>query len=146
MENKRTSAQMVRLVTQWRQSGESQASFARRHRIPGWRFWYWCRKLSDEPRPEVADASAFVPERWRSSAPAHEPIRRRSGAVCVTAFRKQPVSDARWPIQLDGQSLRRRLRCGRVSTSRSNSIRLIIDFISPHHVQNPSQPAPPLRL
>jgi hypothetical protein len=27
MDNKRTSAQMTRLVTQWRQSGESQASF-----------------------------------------------------------------------------------------------------------------------
>jgi hypothetical protein len=63
MEKKRTSAQMARLVTQWRQSGESQASFARRHRIPGWTFWYWCRKLSDEPRPEVAGAAVFVPVR-----------------------------------------------------------------------------------
>ena len=69
MENKRTSAQMARLVTQWRQSGESQASFARRHRIPGWTFWYWCRKLSDEPRPEVADASAFVRVRVAGDPP-----------------------------------------------------------------------------
>ena len=70
MENKRTSAQMARLVTQWRRSGESQASFARRHRIPGWTFWYWCRKLADEPRPDVADASAFVPVRVAADPPA----------------------------------------------------------------------------
>jgi hypothetical protein len=68
MVKKRTSARMARLVTQWRQSGESQASFARRHHIPGWTFWYWCRKFSDEPTREAADtgASMFVPVRVAS--------------------------------------------------------------------------------
>ena len=72
MEKKCRPAQMARLVTQWRQSGESQASFARRHRIPGWTFWYWCRKLSDEPKPEAAEpgASVFVPLRVASDPPA----------------------------------------------------------------------------
>ena len=70
MEKKCRPAQMARLVTQWRQSGESQASFARRHRIPGWTFWYWCRKLADEPRPEVLDTSAFVPVRVAADPPA----------------------------------------------------------------------------
>lgn len=73
MVKKCTSARMARLVTQWRQSGESQASFARRHHIPGWTFWYWCRKLSDEPRVEPAEtgASVFVPVRVASDPPAH---------------------------------------------------------------------------
>jgi hypothetical protein len=61
---KRTPARMTRLVAQWRKSGESQASFARRHHIPGWTFWYWCRKLSDEAsiRESVTAAPpTFVP-------------------------------------------------------------------------------------
>lgn len=61
---KRTPARMARLVAQWRQSGESQASFARRHHIPGWTFWYWCRKFSDEaPTREsgTAPTATFVP-------------------------------------------------------------------------------------
>jgi len=68
MVKNRTSARMARLVTQWRQSGESQASFARRHHIPGWTFWYWCRKLSDEPRTDAAETgpSVFVPVRVAS--------------------------------------------------------------------------------
>ena len=49
MISKRAPTRMARLVAEWRRSGESQASFARRHRIPGWTFWYWCRMLSDEP-------------------------------------------------------------------------------------------------
>jgi transposase-like protein len=54
---------MARLVAQWRRSGESQASFARRHRIPGWTFWYWCRKLSDQPgtEGEATPTATFVP-------------------------------------------------------------------------------------
>ncbi len=65
MISKRTPLRMARLVAQWRRSGESQASFARRHHIPGWTFWYWCRKLSDESRDEGDDApsATFVPVR-----------------------------------------------------------------------------------
>ncbi len=37
---KQKAARMRRLVAQWRQSGESQAGFARRHGIPTWTFWY----------------------------------------------------------------------------------------------------------
>ena len=57
---------MTRLVAQWRASGESQASFARRHQIPGWTFWYWCRKVSGERFSTGLAASApaaFVPVR-----------------------------------------------------------------------------------
>jgi hypothetical protein len=55
---------MARLVAQWRQSGESQASFARRHHIPTWTLWYWCRKLDRADasvRPTRAPTPAFVP-------------------------------------------------------------------------------------
>lgn len=58
MRGKRTAARMSRLVTQWRASGESGARFARRHHIPTWTFWYWCRKLSAAP---AAPAPSFVP-------------------------------------------------------------------------------------
>lgn len=60
---KRTSARMTRLVAQWRASGESGAGFARRHHIPAWTFWYWCRKLPAESLAQRAetDATAFVP-------------------------------------------------------------------------------------
>jgi hypothetical protein len=57
---------MARLVAQWRDSGESRASFARRHHMPPWTFWYWCRKLSAAPpRTEVDDGrgATFVPVR-----------------------------------------------------------------------------------
>ena len=59
MKRKRTPARMARLVAQWRESGASQAGFARQHRIPTWTFWYWCRKLSaaasaPDPSPTVA--------------------------------------------------------------------------------------------
>jgi hypothetical protein len=62
---KRTSARMRRLVAQWRASGEPGASFARRHHIPAWTFWYWCRKLSAEPRTASDDTPppTFVPVR-----------------------------------------------------------------------------------
>ena len=62
---KRTPARLTRLVAQWRASGESGASFARRHHIPAWTFWYWCRKLSAEPRAESDErpSATFVPVR-----------------------------------------------------------------------------------
>jgi hypothetical protein len=58
MRGARTAAQMSRLVSQWRASAESGAGFARRHHIPTWTFWYWCRKLSAGP---AAPAPTFVP-------------------------------------------------------------------------------------
>jgi len=72
MIKKRTSARMARLVRQWRQSGESQASFARHHQIPTWTFWYWCRKLAAEPKPTRDDVPAptFVPVRMATDTPA----------------------------------------------------------------------------
>ncbi len=62
---KRTPARMTRLVAQWRASGESRARFARRHHVPAWTFWYWCRKLSAPPRDEADDtpSATFVPVR-----------------------------------------------------------------------------------
>ena len=55
-------ARMTRKVRQWRASGESQAGFARRHHIPAWTFWYWCRKLAAEPGTESTEPPppAFV--------------------------------------------------------------------------------------
>jgi hypothetical protein len=63
MPMKRTAARMARLVTQWRTSEESGASFARRHQIPAWTFWYWCRKLAAEPVETRAETvpTTFVP-------------------------------------------------------------------------------------
>lgn len=71
---KRTPARMARLVAQWRRSEESQASFARRHRIPGWTFWYWCRKLSDEPgtEREATPTATFVPVQVAAESPVLE--------------------------------------------------------------------------
>ena len=65
MTRKRTPARMARLVALWRESGASQAGFARQHRIPTWTFWYWCRKLSTAAPPKDASpaATTFVPVR-----------------------------------------------------------------------------------
>ena len=65
MASKRTPARMARLVARWRESGESRSGFARRHHIPAWMFWYWCRKLSDNPSSESGEAppATFVPVR-----------------------------------------------------------------------------------
>lgn len=103
MMSKRTPTRMARLVAQWRRSGESQASFARRHRIPGWTFWYWCRKLSDEPGTEceATPTATFVPVQVAEPAapvleiawPGGEHLHVRSGAsadlvrAAVTALR-----------------------------------------------------------
>jgi transposase-like protein len=57
----RTAARMTRLVAQWRKSGESGASFARRHEIPAWTFWYWQRKLSRASAVASGPAPTFVP-------------------------------------------------------------------------------------
>ena len=60
---KRTPARMTRLVAEWRASGESGASFARRHHIPAWTFWYWRSKVSAGPQPESKERppATFVP-------------------------------------------------------------------------------------
>ena len=65
MISKRTPARMARLVGRLRVSGESRASFARRHHIPAWTFWYWCHKLSAEPRIESdgTPPATFAPVR-----------------------------------------------------------------------------------
>ena len=65
MAGKRTSARMARLVARWRKSGESRSSFAPRHHVPAWTFWYWCRKLSDNPPSESSEAppATFAPVR-----------------------------------------------------------------------------------
>jgi hypothetical protein len=64
MISKRTPARMARLVAQWRASGESRARFARRHHLPAWTFWYWCRKLATEPTESDDTLPAtFVPVR-----------------------------------------------------------------------------------
>ena len=64
MSSKRTPKRMARLVAQWRASGESRASFARRHHLPAWTFWYWCRKLAAEPtESDDTPPATFVPVR-----------------------------------------------------------------------------------
>ena len=65
MARRRTAARMARLVAQWRASGASQAEFARRHRIPTWTFWYWCRKLSTA----APAAPTFVPVQLAADPP-----------------------------------------------------------------------------
>ena len=95
---------MTRLVSRWRASDESQASFARRHGVAPWTFWYWCRKLSSEGSPGTgrAPAAPFVPVRVTPDAeagvvevvlPAGDRIRVSAGAsaelvrAVVTALR-----------------------------------------------------------
>lgn len=74
MGSNRTLARMTRLVTTWRASGESGASFARRHHIPAWTFWYWCRKLTAEPRTEAMapPPATFIPVRVAADTDAPE--------------------------------------------------------------------------
>ena len=55
-----TAARMARLVARWRESDESGASFARRHGVRPWTFWYWSRKLS-AVRSAHPVPPAFVP-------------------------------------------------------------------------------------
>jgi len=52
---------MARLVAQWQKSGESGASFARRHQMSPWAFWYWCRKLKTEPAKAPPATPRFLP-------------------------------------------------------------------------------------
>jgi transposase-like protein len=104
MAGKRTPARMARLVARWRESGESRSSFARRHGVPAWTFWYWCRKLSDDSpsRSGEAPAATFVPVRVTGDTdasvveivlPGGERLRIRSDApaelvrVVLTALR-----------------------------------------------------------
>ena len=61
MAETRTAARMARLITQWRKSGESGASFARRHQISTWKFWYWSRTLANDAANARTPAARFVP-------------------------------------------------------------------------------------
>jgi hypothetical protein len=62
MAKTRTAARMARLVAQWRTNeGQSAASFARRHGISPWAFWYWQRKLSAKAVRETPKSATFVP-------------------------------------------------------------------------------------
>jgi transposase-like protein len=71
MMKKQTPGRMQRLVARWRTSGESGAGFARRHGIPAWTFWYWCRKLLPaQPTPTPSTAQRFVPVQVASPADA----------------------------------------------------------------------------
>lgn len=71
MPKPRTRARMTRLVAQWRESSESQASFARRHHIPTWTFWYWCHKLAHaEASAAPSGTPAFVPVQVAAPASA----------------------------------------------------------------------------
>lgn len=58
MSKQRHAARMRRLVARWRASEESGASFARRHGVTPWTFWYWCRKVTEE---SAEAAPALVP-------------------------------------------------------------------------------------
>ena len=73
MRTRSTAARMARLVAQWRESEDTQAGFARRHGIPPWTFWYWCRKLTAPTASAPAD-HVFVPVRVTEAdaAPALE--------------------------------------------------------------------------
>ena len=70
MAETRAAARMARLVAQWRKSGESRASFARRHQISPWSFWYWCRKLAADGAQPAAAAPRFVPVQMAGDADA----------------------------------------------------------------------------
>jgi transposase-like protein len=104
MAGKQSAARMARLVARWRESGESRSSFARRHHVPAWTFWYWCRKLSDNPPSESGEAlsATFVPLRVAADTdasivevvlPGGERLQVRAGApaelvrVILTALR-----------------------------------------------------------
>ncbi len=60
MAQRSTMARMARLVARWREGDESGASFARRHGVRPWTFWYWCRKVSAAPSARPAPPQ-FVP-------------------------------------------------------------------------------------
>lgn len=61
MAKQSTAARMAKLVARWRASDESGASFARRHGVRPWTFWYWSRKVSAEPSASPAPRPTFVP-------------------------------------------------------------------------------------
>ena len=62
MADTKQAACMRRLVARWRASDESGASFARRHGVTPWTFWYWQRKLAEATfETRAADAVPLVP-------------------------------------------------------------------------------------
>ena len=88
MSSTQSPRRMARLVAQWRQSGESQAAFARCHHVPTWTFWYWCRKLAREDASAgPIGAPAFVPVdvAESSSAPVIEVVLRSGERLQIGA-------------------------------------------------------------
>jgi hypothetical protein len=87
MPNSRTAARMARLVAQWRRTHESQAGFGRRHHIPAWTFWYWCRKLAPADGSAGPSAPTFVPVTVApsSSAPVIEVVLRSGERLQIAA-------------------------------------------------------------
>lgn len=61
----------ARLVASWRQSGESQARFARRHGVHPRTFWGWCQ-ADDQDAAATVGPSTFLPVRV-VDAPASVP-------------------------------------------------------------------------
>ena len=87
MPSTRSATRMARLVAQWRQGSESQARFARRHHIPTWTFWYWCRKRAREDASAAPRTPAFVPVNVThlSSAPVIEVVLRSGERLQIGA-------------------------------------------------------------
>jgi transposase-like protein len=86
MPSTQSRRRMARLVAQWRQSDESQAAFARRHHLPPWTFWYWCRKLAREAA-SATGTPTFVPVDVApvSSAPVIEVVLRSGERLQIGA-------------------------------------------------------------
>jgi transposase-like protein len=84
MANRSTAVRMTRLVARWRESDESGASFARRHRVRPWVLWYWSRKLRETAAASPTASSTFVPVRVVSDGAREIEIVLASGdRVCV---------------------------------------------------------------
>lgn len=45
----------------WRRSGDSIASFARRHSVSAWRLYSWRKKLGTAAKPRAAPTLSLVP-------------------------------------------------------------------------------------
>jgi hypothetical protein len=86
-ETRTSAARMKRLIAQWRTSNESAASFARRHQIPPWTFWYWRRKLASAPTQPTTPTPSFVPVQFarQDSLPVIEIVLRGGERLQVRA-------------------------------------------------------------
>lgn len=98
-----TKSQRVRLVTQWRDSGSSQAAFARRHHIHPRTFFDWIRAFP-AAAPATAAAPPFVPVQVVAAPSAAIPL--ALGVVVVVSLRTLPSRVER----IVGQQIRIRRR------------------------------------